>query len=50
MDIRILVEKLRDIGQRGFDLVIPGTCTGEGHDADSTAKLVADSVVQLVQQ
>src|SRR6266480_7789297 len=48
MDLRIVVEKLRP--QHRFDLLVAGTCSSERHDAYSAAKLVADSVVQLVQQ
>src|SRR5262245_35039223 len=50
MDLRIVVEKLRHLGQHRFDLLVAGTCSSERHDAYSAAKLVADSVVQLVQQ
>src|SRR5262249_59988734 len=50
MDLRIVVEKLRHLGQHRFDLLIAGTCSSERHDAYSAAKLVADSAVQLVQQ
>src|SRR5262245_60230329 len=50
MDLRIVVEKLRHLGQHRFDLLVAGTCSIERHDAYSAAKLVADSVVQLVQQ
>ena len=50
MDLRIVVEKLRHVGQRGLDFLIVGTPSGERHDADSAAKLVTDSVVQLVQK
>ena len=50
MGLRIVVEKLRHVGQRGIDFLIVGTCSGERHDADSAAKLVTDSVVQLVQK
>jgi hypothetical protein len=48
MDLRIVVEKLRP--QHRFDLLVAGTCSSERHDAYSAAKLVAYSVVQLVQQ
>jgi hypothetical protein len=48
MDLRIVVEKLRP--QHRFDLLVAGTCSSERHDAYSAAKLVVDSVVQLVQQ
>ena len=40
MDLRIVVEKLRHLGQRRFDLVVAGTCSSERHDAYSAAKLV----------
>ena len=50
MDLRIGVEKLRHLGQHRFDLLVAGTCSGARHNADSAAKLVTDSVVQLVQQ
>jgi hypothetical protein len=45
MDLCILMEALRHVGQRGFDLLIAGTCSGKRHNADSRGKLVADSVV-----
>src|SRR5262249_34938183 len=45
MDLRIVVEKLRHLGQHRFDLLVAGTCSSERHDAYSAAKLVADSVV-----
>src|SRR5262245_43205339 len=50
VDLRIVVEKLRHLGQHRFDLLVAATCSSERHDAYSAAKLVADSVVQLVQQ
>src|SRR5262245_5861544 len=50
MDTRIVMEELRHVGQRGFDLLIAGACCGKRHEADSRAELVVDSVVQLPQQ
>jgi hypothetical protein len=33
MDLRIVVEKLRHLGQHRFDLLVAGTCSSERHDA-----------------
>ena len=50
MQLRIMGQELNNVGQRDFDFVIDGTCSGPRHGADERRKFVVDPVDQLVQQ
>jgi hypothetical protein len=50
MDIRITVKELCNVSQGGFDLLVAGTRSRNGYDADGGGEFVVDPMIQLVQQ